>query len=331
MLENSITHRERIIALKNNERLDRIPIAFWRHFPVDDQDPELLARVTLNYQETFDFDLIKISPSSSFCLKDWGVEDRWEGNPEGTRRYTKYAIKSPSDWKKLKLLDPRKGFLGQQLKCLKLLQNVRPTTPIIQTIFNPLSQAKNLVGEEHLLTHLRLFPEEVLFGLDIIGSSTKLFIEAAIETGVDGIFYAIQHARGGSLSKEEYFHFGEKHDLELLGFTESLFFNILHLHGNSVYFDEISKYPVTCINWHDKETYPSLEEGHKKFKGILCGGLKRETISLGDKNTIRKEINNAVHQVNGDRLMIGTGCVVPVIAPYGNLMTARETIEEIKF
>jgi uroporphyrinogen decarboxylase len=329
MFDTSISHRDRIKALKGNEKLDRIPIAFWRHFPVDDQVPERLADATLNFQETYDFDLIKVTPSSSFCLKDWGAEDKWEGNPEGTRRYTKRVIESPSDWEKLATLDPKKGFLGQQLKCLKLLQGIRQTTPIVQTIFNPLSQAKNLVGEEQLLTHLRLFPDAIQCGLDTIVSTTKLFIEAAVDTGIDGIFYAIQHARSGSLSKEEYAYFGKSHDLEILSISESLFFNILHLHGASVYFNEICNYPVASINWHDRDTPPNLAVGSKIFKGILCGGLRRETISLGNDKSIKDEIKDAVTQVKENRLIIGTGCVVPVIAPHGNLRTARKYVEEV--
>ena len=330
MHDGRISHRDRINALKRNEKLNRIPIALWRHFPVDDQEPELLAEAALKFQEIYDFDLIKVTPASSFCLKDWGAEDRWEGNPEGTRRYTKQVIEIPSDWEKLKLLDPKKGFLGQQLKCLELLQDIRKTTPVIQTIFNPLSQAKNLAGEERLLSHLRLFPEAVRHGLEIIAASTKVFIDAAVETGIDGIFYAIQHARSGSLSKEEYASFGKGHDVDILRISEPLFFNILHLHGNSVYFDEISNYPVSSINWHDRDTYPSLKEGYRKFGGILCGGLRRESISLGNNKLIKDEIEDAVIQLKGERLIIGTGCVVPVITPHGNLMASRKFVEEFQ-
>ncbi|MFC2028464.1 uroporphyrinogen decarboxylase family protein [Chloroflexota bacterium] len=326
---STVNHRERMEAFKKHEKIDRIPIALWRHFPVDDQDPGRLAAATLNFQNTFDFDLIKVTPASSFCIKDWGVEDRWEGNPEGTREYIKRVINSPEDWEKLKPLDPSTGFLKQQLECLELMQETRHTTPIIQTIFNPLSQAKNLIGDELLLTHVRQYPDAIRSGLETIATSTKRFIEAATDIGIDGIFFAIQHARSGTLSKDEYDAFGKDHDLEILNITKDLFFNILHLHGNSVYFDEISKYPIETINWHDRETYPSLEEGRQIFDGILCGGMKRETISLGNEKMIRDEISDAVSQTNGDRLLLGTGCVVPVIAPYGNIMAAKKIAEGI--
>jgi hypothetical protein len=88
------THRERIQACLNGEQIDRTPIALWRHFPVDDQNPELLAASTLHFQNTYDFDIVKVTPASSFAVKDWGVEDQWMGDSEGSRRYTKRIIQA---------------------------------------------------------------------------------------------------------------------------------------------------------------------------------------------------------------------------------------------
>ena len=80
-----ITHRARLEACLAGETLDRPPVALWRHFPVDDQTPQGLAASTLAFQRLFDFDLVKVTPSSSYCLQDWGSRDDWRGNPEGTR------------------------------------------------------------------------------------------------------------------------------------------------------------------------------------------------------------------------------------------------------
>src|SRR5512138_2373082 len=137
------THKERIQACLDNQTLDRPPVALWRHFPVDDQDPKSLAEATLHFQRTFDFDLVKVTPASSFCLKDWGIEDEWRGATEGTREYTRPVIQNPEDWTRLEPLDPFTGYLGQQLHCLRLIiYELGPTTPVLQTIFSPLSQAK---------------------------------------------------------------------------------------------------------------------------------------------------------------------------------------------
>ena len=328
MIHSKMSHRDRMQALIAHKTVDRIPVALWRHFPVDDQDAELLAAATVNFQSQYDFDVVKVTPASSFCLKDWGAEDRWEGNPEGTRRYTKHVIQSPGDWEKLPLIKPNVKYLSQQLECLNLLKkNIDKDTPLIQTVFSPLSQAKNLAGGEVLLAHLRAFPEAVQKGLEIITQSTMLFVQAVIEIGADGIFYAIQHAQADLLNQTEYVKFGKNQDEQILQQARTLWCNILHLHGTKVYFDLIKGFPVQIINWHDRETSPSLEEAFHLFQGVLCGGLKRETLSLGTPGEINCEIKDAINQVGGKRLLLGTGCVIPIISPHGNIKFVRSAVE----
>ena len=117
-----ISHIERLQACLQGEATDRAPVALWRHFPVDDQTPERLARATLHFQNVNDFDLVKVTPASSFCLKDWGVDDTWMGDSEGTRRYTKRVIVDPVDWENLPVIEPSAIFLADQLKCLRLIR-----------------------------------------------------------------------------------------------------------------------------------------------------------------------------------------------------------------
>src|ERR671923_861570 len=114
--------RERLRGAIAGEAVDRLPVALWRHFPVDDQRPEDLAAATIEWQRRYDFDFVKVTPASSFCLKDWGADDAWRGNPEGTRDYTVRVIQHAGDWERLKPLDPRQGHLGQQLRALELIR-----------------------------------------------------------------------------------------------------------------------------------------------------------------------------------------------------------------
>jgi len=323
------SHRERLQAcITGDSALDRPPVALWRHFPVDDQSPESLAAATLAYQKQFDFDLVKVTPASSFCLRDWGVEDKWEGDPEGTRRYMKRIIKNPADWEKLPVLSPDSPHLAAQLNCLKMIRNgVEPDTPILQTIFNPLAQAKNLAGGETLIVHLRQHPDAVIRGLEIIAESTKRFILAAMGTGIDGIFYAVQHAQSHLLTVAEFSRFSTPFDVDLLNNADELWCNMVHLHGFNVMFDQVADMPMTILNWHDRETAWSLADGQSHFKGVVCGGLKRETVVLGSQAEIRADVIDALQHTNSKRFLLGTGCVVPITAPYGNIMAVRKSVE----
>ncbi len=324
-----ISHEERIKRCLAGESTDRVPVALWRHFPVEDQSPALLARAVVDFQETYDFDFVKITPSSSFSVTDWGSRDQWIGNPEGSCEYIEFPIHHYEDWKKIRPLSSSKGSLASQLECIKLIKQSLPKgTPVIQTIFNPLSQAKNLVGKNNLPIHLRLSPVEVLQALKVITETTIEFIQSAKKLGIDGIFFAIQHAQAGILSPAEYDEFGIPFDLEILEQVKDLWLNVAHLHGTDVYFGKVSQYPVDVLNWHDLETPPDLQTAKLLFPGAVCGGLRQwETLVNGTPESVTAEARDAINRTESSRFVLGTGCVLPITAPHSNIMAARQAVE----
>jgi len=48
----NLSHRERIERTIQGAQVDRPAVSLWRHFPVDDQSPETLARSVLNFPKT---------------------------------------------------------------------------------------------------------------------------------------------------------------------------------------------------------------------------------------------------------------------------------------
>ena len=323
-----ISHSERLHTCLEGRNIDRPPVALWRHFPVDDQSPETLVAAALRFQELYDFDLVKVTPASSFCLMDWGVQDSWNGNSEGTRDYTKRVISQPADWPKLIPLDPKQGQLAEQIECLKRLRNkLGSDTPIIQTVFNPLAQAKNLAGGALMLTHLRHNPDEVRAGLHTIAESTRRFVEACVEVGIDGIFYAIQHAQSNLLSIVEYEEFGIPYDLIALNPARDFWCNIIHLHGKEIYFSVLEEFSFNVVNWHDRETKPSLTEARNASDITLCGGMSIDTIVNGTPDQVVAEAMEAGEQTKKHNFILGTGCVVPINAPHENILAARHAYE----
>lgn len=328
------TKRKRLEAIANGERPDRPPVALWRHWPGDDQDAAALAAAHLKWQSDYDWDLLKVSPASSYCLVDWGVEDRWEGAAEGTRAYGKRLIQKPEDWRKLKALDPGRGMLATQLKALKLVGeglNSGPAagTPFIATIFSPLAQAKNLAGGQRLISHLRSHPDDVMHGLDTISASIKHYLDAAKRSGISGIFYAIQHARYALLSSVEYQVFGRPFDEEILSAASDLWFNMVHIHGEEdIMFDLVADYPVQCVNWHDLDTGFRLSEGLEQFSGAVSGGVSRWSLLKEGPEQALAEAEQALQDTGGQRLMLGVGCVIMTNTPTRNIRALREFAED---
>jgi uroporphyrinogen decarboxylase len=321
--------RERLEAALAGEKADRAPVALWRHFPVDDQDPLALAEAHLEFQALYDFDFMKITPASSFSVKDWGAGDAWKGDPEGTREYTRPVVREPGDWARLRPLRAERGSLAAQLRCLGIVRDrVGQDVPYLQTLFSPLSQAKHLAGESRLMEHLRRDPAQVERGLEVITHSSLAFLEAARAYGIAGVFYAAQQATYRLMDRAGYARFGEPYDRRILEAAAGLWLNVLHLHGEAVMFDLAASYPVQVVNWHDRETAPGLRQARKLTPAALCGGLRRwETMVLGTPGMVQEEAAEALRATRGRGFILGTGCVVPVLAPRANLRAARASVE----
>jgi uroporphyrinogen decarboxylase len=163
-------------------------------------------------------------------------------------------------------------------------------------------------------------------GLDTIAKTTTKFIEAASEVGVDGVFYAIQHAQADILDLNEYKTFGLPYDQTVLEATKHLWCNMLHLHGKDVFFSLLRLFNFQIVNWHDRETYPSLSEAQTLFKGALCGGLRQDSLVFEDQAKVKEEAEDAIRQTKGLRFILGTGCVVPITASHGNITAARKSV-----
>jgi len=325
----TMTRRERLEATCAGQPTDRIAVALWRHFPGDDQRPADLAAATLTWQRQYDWDFIKVSPASSFCLTDWGIRTRWVGGDEGTRDYLNTIIVDPEDWARLPVLDPARGVLSGQLRCLELIQQaVGADVPFIQTIFSPLAQARHLAGADRLLLHLRTHPDLVMAGLETITQSTCRFVQACLPLGIAGIYYAIQWASYRYLTEAEYRALAEGYDRRILAAAAPCWFNMLHLHGPDVMFDLAAAYPGRALNWHDRETPPTLAEGMQRFAGAVSGGLEHwDDLLRGDPDQVAGRAADAIAQTGGQRLILSSGCVAPVNAPFSNLAAVRRAVE----
>jgi uroporphyrinogen decarboxylase len=324
-----MNHKERMQACLTGSPVDRPPVALWRHFPVDDQDPTTLAASILRFQEMYDFDFIKITPASSYCLRDYGVIDEWRGNPEGTRDFLFRPINKPEDWNTLPRILPENSQLQMQLNCLNQIKaGVAENTPYIQTIFDPMSQAKNLVGRETLLVHMRQNPKALHTGLSRIAENTIAFIKKCIPLGIDGIFLAVQHAQASLLSEAELEEFVLPYIREILSYVQDLWLNVIHLHGKDVFFSQLSYLSASVINWHDQETTPDLADAKAQFSGAVCGGLRQwETLVYGTPESVQKEAQHAIKITEGNRFILGTGCVLPITAPHANIAAVRKAVE----
>ena len=106
-------------------------ISFWRHFPEQDQNGKTLAKAVLAFQEQFGFDLVKITPASTWQLQDYGFLSHWNGNLSGKREIVDASIQQLG---KLKQKKPVQFYLEQaRIAVLEVKEGLKETKPVLQT------------------------------------------------------------------------------------------------------------------------------------------------------------------------------------------------------
>lgn len=323
-----MNHRERVQAALRGETVDQTPISLWHHFPGHDQTAEGLANATSEFQQCLDFDLVKLMPTGMYPVLDYGVQVRPD-EVIGTTRFADGPIRAPGDWAHLPDVSPERGVLGREVEVVRQVRRaLGPDVPIVQTLFSPLTIADKLIAggvnavlAEHVSAIAAALPK---LTADVIA-----FGRACLAAGADGFFFATQLAARAALPDGTYERLGVPFDQEVLAaLRPGSWCTILHLHGAEPLFELADRYPVDGVNWHDRETSPTLAEALGRTRRCLVAGIdRRGSILTADPHGITREVRDAVEQTGGRRLIVAPGCVTPVSVTTDQLMAARRAVE----
>lgn len=67
------TKKERFEAVLNHELADRPPVSAWRHFTENEHSgADLFVETMLKWQNTYDWDYVKLQPRASYYEEAWG-------------------------------------------------------------------------------------------------------------------------------------------------------------------------------------------------------------------------------------------------------------------
>lgn len=322
-------HWDRVQACIAGEASDYPAVSLWRHFPEEDLHVSKLVLRTLEWQRKWDFDLVKYSPSGTYSAEAWGAFSQYLGISIGARSVIEPAIRKPSDWDLIKPVSTRIGPIARQNEALAhITRNLRGEAPVLMTIFSPITTAFKMAGDR-LYADLRLYPDSVEAALAAITETTIETINDSLAAGADGIFLATQQASHRLLDVAEFERFGKRFDLQILAAVKDRTrVNMLHAHGHDIMVESLADYPVHMINWHDRETLPSLREGMDAFKGkALVGGLSEMQVMMqGSQDDIRCEVEDAIEQTGGRRLMLAPGCVLHIETSDEAIRTVIDTV-----
>jgi uroporphyrinogen decarboxylase len=309
-----MTKRERVMAALDGKPVDRVPLSFWLHNFATENSAEGLASETLRLARTFDWDFLKPQSRAQCFAEMWGLRYRPSGEPAVPYTVTRAPVADVDGLLRLTPADPHSGSLGEQLQALRAIRRgVGPDTPIIWTIFSPLMILPMLLsgGREQALALLRSEPAAVERAFEAMAETLAGYARECLAAGADGLFYATNMATRELISAGECRRFQRPHDLRVLAAAAPAPFNLLHVCGTGIHFDEFIDYPVTAFSWATVAGNPTLADAHRRTGRAVVGGLPaKPAIASMTAEALAGRAQAATREMQGRWLLLAPDCSI---------------------
>ncbi|MFN8497080.1 MAG: uroporphyrinogen decarboxylase family protein [Anaerolineae bacterium] len=329
----TMTKKERMDAALRGQPVDRPPVSLWRHFYESEETAAGLAQSMLGWQHTYDWDWMKINPRASYHVEGWGVTLQFSGHALVKPVTMAVPIHSTRDWAKVKPLSLDSGVLAEQLEAIALIrQELGPAVYAVETVFNPVSIAGDMVADKQtLVAHMKEDPQALHGALEVITETFRAFARRCLEAGASGLFFATTHwASYDLLTDEQYAEFGRPYDLRVLDAVQDAPLNVLHVCKNNNMALKLADYPVHAINWAvGSPGNPSLAEVQAVTKAAVVGGFRNETLLNGSDAAILAEARAAAQATGDRRWILGPACSISVETPDDHVRAARRAADEV--
>ncbi|MBH1972052.1 MAG: hypothetical protein I8H92_12720 [Moraxellaceae bacterium] len=285
-----------------------LSVAFWKHHPVADQHSDTLVAATLAFHHATQGDIVKLTPAGNYQVADRGGCSEWQEDVLGRRTFVERAITHPEQW--LQQTDTLTPLELEIIRAAKQLKKSLPNTPLLATVFLPLTQALMMTGSETLLTHLQCHPEEVTTGLKILTRCTQRLIAAYQDIGIDGIYLAAQHQSDAVIPRSIYRDFGLPYDQQIMQACRDLSLNILHIHGTMIHFEGVPQENNWMVHFELSEHNPEPEVYRTHCRcpaviGLPCKVWQNDT-------ELSPKINSLLQRFGQTSALLSADCVTPL-------------------
>jgi len=304
-----MTKRERVMTALRGAPVDRVPVSLWLHNFATENSADTLAAETLRLARRFDWDFLKPQSRAQCFAEMWGL--RYAPSRERAMPYTvtRTPLATAEDLRRLEPADARSGALGEQLQALQAIRKaVGAATPIIWTVFSPLMVLPFLLagGRATALALMRSEPAAVDHALGAMAVTLGAYARAAVAEGADGLFYATNMATRELSTAAECRRFQRPHDLHILGQVENAPFNVLHVCGADILFDEFAGYPAAALSWATLRRTGRAVLGGLPAKPVIAALPPAEVDARGRR---------AIAEMGSRFLLLGPDCSIDPDTP----------------
>jgi uroporphyrinogen decarboxylase len=327
-----MTPRERVMATLAGEPVDRPPVSFWGHFYNRESSARDLVDATIEFQNEYDWDWIKLNPRKHYHVEEWGVSYEYYGSSTKKPTLSTCPVHQPTDWAAITERAHDRGAFGEQLDAVHLLRREVPEEiPVLETIFTPLAVLGEMVEEPgELKLHMRTHPNAVRGALEAVTRTYERYAEEVLAQGADGIYFAtVDWGSKDMMSAEEYREWARPYDLRILDVIKSAPFNVLHVCKRRNLLFEFADYPVAAYSWDATDPInPSLADAFEQMPGALMGGISHEgALQDRDPRAAVREYEAGLQTTGGRRWLVAPGCSIPPATPAANLKAVRTAVD----
>ena len=335
-----MTKRERLAATLAGRPVDRLPVALWRHFYVEEVTRAGFVEAMLHWQRTYDWDFLKINARYSYHVEDWGNRYTRPTGPDTAPALVHACVRTADDFRHLDRLDPA-GAGGRPAPVLAahvgavadLRRALGADVPLLMTIFTPMSIAIDLAGgPQDLAALIAQDATMVHVGLRTI---TDTFADVAAQylaAGADGIFLAATHgATTTNFTREQYEEFGRPYDLEVLAAARQAPFNLLHVCKPKSLVRELADYPAAMLNWDTAApSNPTLAQMAVAATGkAMVGGLDRDLLmERRQLDKLLAQARQAVDSMASRPFVLGANCAIHTTSSPEAVQAVRDFVEK---
>ena len=285
-------------------------ISLWRHFYHCEQTVDQLTTSMIQWHEKWNWDFLKLNPPACYHVLDWEAKYELFDDESREPELRQPVIRRIEDIERVRILDPAKGKLGEQLQVTRnLREHFGKDLPILQTIFSPIEIAHRLMsGRESLDALRKSAPDAVQSLLERIQKTFLDFALRSLDAGADGIFFATKWATSDWMTWSAYEQFGRTHELPILSALqdrEALI--VLHVCGERTFLDKMLNYPADIFSYDFfAEGVPSPEEVVQRTDKFVLGGVDPARLASEPDSVLQdcKRLSKI------DRWLIGPSCVI---------------------
>ena len=331
-----MTATERLRQMVEGKPVSEIGASGWLHSPGADRDrAEVFSSEIIRMTDHSRWDFIKIMPNGVYNQEAHGSDIEYfsgEMSLEDLKakrvfHIHNYLIQSPRQMEAFPVLDVSRNRVYQReiANVRALAEHYKGTVPILPTIFTPMHCIPEFVGGiDKARWYYENHPEAVDRMLQALVQTELQLVDAYIDAGADGFFFAQRYSNSDILSEAEFERFARPYDEMLLDrIKDRTWFNMIHVHGARHFFwDQFKTYNVQAISWENtplqipEEDRSTVAKVRQITDKVLVTGTDQFHDFYGTTGEIlgrfRRRAARVAAESEDHRLIFAPGCSLPL-------------------